>query len=110
MFTSKVLTRYSWTGVSRGSSEGKKSFQILDGIVGVLFEVIYLADNRYTRQKNIAFLKDAVLKQAKKRMCRKRKASTSTSTSSANIVAPDDVAVDEQIDDQNNVEPNGENV
>jgi hypothetical protein len=110
MFTSKVLTQYSWTGVSRGSSEGKKSLQILDGIVGVLFEVIYLADNRYIRQKNIAFLKDAVLKHAKKRMCRKRKASTSASTSSANIVAPDDVAVDEQIDDQNNVEPNGENV
>jgi hypothetical protein len=30
--------------------------------------------------------------------------------SSANIVAPDDVAVDEQIDDQNNVESDGENV
>jgi hypothetical protein len=43
-------------------------------------------------------------------MCRKQKASTSASTSSANIVAPDDVAVDEQIDDQNNVEPDGENV
>jgi hypothetical protein len=53
MFTSKVLTQYSWTGVSGGLSEGKKSFQILDGVVGVLFEVIYLADNRYTRQKNI---------------------------------------------------------
>jgi hypothetical protein len=36
MFTSKVRTQYSWTGVSRGSSEGKKSFQILDGIVGVV--------------------------------------------------------------------------
>jgi hypothetical protein len=73
MFTSKVLTQYSSTAVSGGLSQGKKSFQILDGIVGVLFEVIYLADNRYTRQKNIAFLKDAVLKDAKKRMCRKRK-------------------------------------
>ncbi|KAH0820766.1 hypothetical protein GEV33_002025 [Tenebrio molitor] len=73
-------------------------------------EVIYLADNRYTRQKNIAFLKDAVLKHAKKRMCRKRKASPSASTSSANIVAPDDVAVNEQIDDQNNVESDGENI
>jgi hypothetical protein len=109
MFTSKVRTQYSWTGVSRGSSEGKKSFQILDGIVDVLFEVIYLADNRHTRQKNIAFLKDAVLKHAK-RMCRKRKASTSASTTSAKIVAPDDVAVDEQIDDQNNAESDGENV
>jgi hypothetical protein len=40
-----------------------------------MFEVIYLADNRHTRQKNITFLKDAVLKHAKKRMSRKRKLS-----------------------------------
>jgi hypothetical protein len=70
-----ILTQYSWTGVYRGMSEGKKSFQILDGIVVVMFEVIYLADNRHTRQKNITFLKDAVLKHAKKRMSRKRKLS-----------------------------------
>jgi hypothetical protein len=74
-FSSKVLTQYSWTGVYRGMTEGKKSFQILDGIVEVMFEVIYLADNRHTRQKNITFLKDAVLKHAKKRMSRKRKLS-----------------------------------
>jgi hypothetical protein len=92
-------------------SEGKKSFQILDGIVGVMFEVIYLAHNRYTRQKNITFLKDAVLKHAKKRMSRKRKSSTSATTSSTNLIAADDdVAIDQQIDDQDNIDSDGENI
>jgi hypothetical protein len=97
--------------VSRGMSEGKKSFQILDGIVGVMFEVIYLAHNRYTRQKNITFLKDVVLKHAKKRMSRKQKSSTSATTSTTNLIAADDdLAIDQQIDDQDNIDSDGENI
>lgn len=45
---------------------------MLEGIVTVLFEVISLADNRHTKQKNANVLKEGVLKHAKKRSLRKR--------------------------------------
>ncbi|KAK5647897.1 hypothetical protein RI129_002789 [Pyrocoelia pectoralis] len=43
VFTSEVFMYYSWTGICRGKSGEKKTFQILDGILGVFFEVISLA-------------------------------------------------------------------
>lgn len=72
MFRSDVLVNYTWTGISRGKSSEKISFQMLEGIVTVLFEVISLADNRHTKQKNANVLKEGVLKHAKKRSLRKR--------------------------------------
>ncbi|KAK9722665.1 Pan3 Pseudokinase domain [Popillia japonica] len=72
LFRSDVLVNYTWTGISRGKSSEKISFQMLEGIVTVLFEVISLADNRHTKQKNANVLKEGVLKHAKKRSLRKR--------------------------------------
>ncbi|CAG9764328.1 unnamed protein product [Ceutorhynchus assimilis] len=72
LFRPDVLVNYTWTGISRGKSSEKMTFQILEGIVTVLFEVISLADNRHTKQKNAYILKEGILKHAKKRSLRKR--------------------------------------
>lgn len=72
VFSRKLLTHYSWTGVSRRQLSDKKSFQNYQGLLNVFFKVIFLADNRYTIQKTQNLFKDNVLKHAKKRSFRKR--------------------------------------
>lgn len=72
MFRPDVLINYTWTGISRGKTGEKMTFQILEGMVNVLYEVISLADSRHTKQKNANILKEGVLKHAKKRSLRKR--------------------------------------
>ncbi|VEN38449.1 unnamed protein product, partial [Callosobruchus maculatus] len=72
LFKPEVLVKYSWTGVSRGDSGEKTSFQVLEGILTVCFDVVLLADSRHTKQKNANIFKERVLKHAKKRSQRKR--------------------------------------
>nr|CAI5865343.1 unnamed protein product [Callosobruchus analis] len=72
LFTPEVLVNYSWTGVSRGVSGEKTSFQVLEGILTVCFDVVLLADSRHTKQKNANIFKERILKHAKKRSQRKR--------------------------------------
>nr|CAH7735820.1 unnamed protein product [Callosobruchus chinensis] len=72
LFRPEVLINYSWTGVSRGVSGEKTSFQVLEGILTVCFDVVLLADSLHTKQKNANIFKERVLKHAKKRSQRKR--------------------------------------
>lgn len=71
-FSPNLLTKYSWTGLSRGKDGEKKSFRNLEGILDVFFQAISKADCRHTKQKNCNLFKEGVLKHAKKRSQRKR--------------------------------------
>lgn len=73
VFDPYLLQEYTWTGVSRGPlpNTTKKPFQTMFGIVDVFFEILHMADTRYTKQKTEDFFK-MILKHSKKRAQRKR--------------------------------------
>lgn len=73
MFTTDLLTKYTWTGVSKDKSmPEKKSFSSLDAVNDLIFEVLRKADDRWTRKDNENIFKDGILKHAKKRNQRQR--------------------------------------
>lgn len=71
IFSPGILTKYTWTGVSRKKDIEKLAFNALEGIIEVFFKVIYAADDHHTVKKNESFFKDHVLKHALKRSFRK---------------------------------------
>ena len=74
LFTSKVLTYYSWTGIKKKQTEeDKSSFSALKNLIHIIFESLLSCDSRYNLQKHEKFLKDGILKHAKKRYLRKIK-------------------------------------
>ncbi|KAF5280574.1 hypothetical protein FQR65_LT00325 [Abscondita terminalis] len=73
LFSSMLLTKFTWTGVCRdkGLADKKIAFQKFDGIMATTFEVVLKADDRHTKKKHEEFVKDKILKFAKKRNARK---------------------------------------
>ncbi|KAG5868234.1 hypothetical protein JTB14_019052 [Gonioctena quinquepunctata] len=66
VFTKKVLTLFSWTGISRTKGlEKKESFQSCQGILCLFQEVVGKADSRWNQSKNEKFFKSHILKHAK---------------------------------------------
>ncbi|CAH0555096.1 unnamed protein product [Brassicogethes aeneus] len=73
LFSSEILTHYSWTGISkRKENPEKQSFTALKKVIEVFFEVLSKSDNRHTKEKNDKIIRDGILKHAKKRYERKR--------------------------------------
>ncbi|CAH0547436.1 unnamed protein product [Brassicogethes aeneus] len=71
VFHPKLLTLYTWTGLSK-KKEDKKTFQIYEEVISCFYEALISCDRRFTKQKTIDFFKDNVLKHAHKRSQRKR--------------------------------------
>lgn len=66
MFTKQLLTKYSWTGMSR--SLEKKAFNKLTGILDIFFNVVFKSDNSFTYPRRDSFFRDCILKHSNTRL------------------------------------------
>lgn len=65
LFTKKVLTNFSWTGISRTKNVEKKiPFQGNTNILKFFLNVLLQADSRWNTEKNEKFFKSNILKHA----------------------------------------------
>ncbi|XP_063635344.1 protein tramtrack, beta isoform isoform X2 [Cydia splendana] len=68
IMTRDLMTKMSWTGVSRTAEFQKKfAFQTLENIVKLFHKVLLKADSRWSYEKNEKLFSGALLKHAKKR-------------------------------------------
>lgn len=51
VFDPELVLNYTWTGISRTSTEKRIAFSALEGVVDVFFHVIYAADDHHTTKK-----------------------------------------------------------
>lgn len=66
LFTKEVLTKFSWTGISRTTGvEKKEAFHSCCGILNFFTEIVLLADSRWNITKNDNLFKMRILKHAK---------------------------------------------
>lgn len=78
LFDPELLTKFSWTGISRSQEIVKRSFCKLENIIDLVFDVLLLADSRHTKRKNESLIRDKVLKHTNQRLTRKRYVSGNT--------------------------------
>lgn len=68
LFTKKVLTEASWTGISRTKLVDEKlPFRTLRGVLSAVDEIMRNADNRWCSEDTEKLFRDKLLKHAKKR-------------------------------------------
>ncbi|XP_048007070.1 uncharacterized protein LOC125242335 [Leguminivora glycinivorella] len=68
IMTRDLMTKMSWTGVSRTAEFQKKfAFRTLENVVNLFFKVLSKADSRWSYEKNEKLFSGALLKHAKKR-------------------------------------------
>lgn len=68
IMTRELMTKMSWTGVSRTAGFDKKfAFQTLEHLVKLFHKVLAKADSRWSYEKNEKLFSGALLKHAKKR-------------------------------------------
>nr|CAI5837452.1 unnamed protein product [Callosobruchus analis] len=82
MFTKQLLTKYSWTGMSR--SLEKKAFNRLTGILEVFYSVVYRCDNSFTYLGRDSFFRDCILKHSNTRLKLNKRGNDVTKTSAIN--------------------------
>lgn len=78
MFTKQLLTKYSWTGMSR--SLEKKAFNRLTGILDIFYNVVFKSDNSFTYPARDSFFRDCVLKHSNTRLKLNKKVKAVTET------------------------------
>ena len=85
MFTRELLTKYSWTGISK--SMEKKAFNRLTGLLDMFYNVVFKSDNSFTYPARDSFFRDCILKHSNTRLKlnKKGKAMTKAMTETQKI-------------------------
>lgn len=67
-FTKNVLINFSWTGISRTPGIEKKPFQCYEALIDAFYSLIRLSDSRWSKEDNVSFFRDKILKHANSRV------------------------------------------
>lgn len=68
MFSKRLLTETSWTGISRSSTLDKKfPFSCLTSVISLIHEIMIRCDNRWNEGDTETVLRDKILKHSHKR-------------------------------------------
>ncbi|RLU15454.1 hypothetical protein DMN91_012448 [Ooceraea biroi] len=114
LFTKEVLTKFSWTGISRTTGVKKKeAFHSCCGILNFFTEIIILADSRWNATKTDHLFKMNILKHAKQinEASKKRKEKLPVDRQEESDKMPDAIDPDNaELPLQNNVDAEKEDI